>query len=89
MVVCPTNNRLLGLAVHNHLSLSLPLSFSSPSYFLSFSKEAKPTTQLRFADGDPVQDAGATLALKEAAARTELELSFQSAIELEAQFDKT
>ena len=31
--------RLFGLATRNRLSLSLPLSFSSSSYFLSFSKQ--------------------------------------------------
>ena len=30
---------LFGLAARNRLSLSLPLSFSSSSYFLSFSKQ--------------------------------------------------
>ena len=76
---CTANNRLFELAVHNHLSLSLPLSFSSPSYFLSFSKQAKRKTKLRFADRDPVQDAGPTLAL-EAAFRTELELLRRGAL---------
>ena len=76
---CTANNRLFELAVHNHLSLSLPLSFSSPSYFPSFSKQAKPKTKLRFADRDPVQDAGPTLAL-EAAFRTELEILQRGAL---------
>ena len=76
---CTANNRLFELAVHNHLSLSLPLSFSSPSYFPSFSKQAKRKTKLRFADRDPVQDAGLTLAL-EAAFRTELELLRRGAL---------
>ena len=76
---CTANNRLFELAVHNHLSLSLPLSFSSPSYFPSFSKQAKRKTKLRFADRDPVQDAGPTLAL-EAAFRTELELLRRGAL---------
>ena len=74
MVVCPANNRLFGLSVHNRLSLFLPLSFSSPSYFPSFSKQAKRKTKLRFAGTLPVQDAGPTLALDEAASRIELEL---------------
>ena len=44
--------RLFGLAARNRLSLSLPLSFSSSSYFLSFSKQkwfptAKPQNRLR------------------------------------------
>ena len=60
------NDRLFELAVHNHLSLSLPLSFSSPSYFPSFSKQAKRKTKLRCADRHPVQDAGPTLALEAA-----------------------
>ena len=51
---CTANNRLFELAVHNHLSLSLPLSFSSPSYFPSFSKQAKRKSKLRFADKDQV-----------------------------------
>ena len=76
---CTANNRLFELAVHNHLSLSLPLSFSSPSYFPSFSKQAKRKTKLGFADRDPVQDAGPTLAL-EAAFRTELELLRRGAL---------
>ena len=79
---CTANNRLFESAVHNHLSLSLPLSFSSPSYFPSFSKQAKRKTKLRFADRDPVRlllDAGPTLAL-EAAFRTELELLRRGAL---------
>ena len=36
MVVYPANNRLFGLAVNNRLSLSLLLSFSSPSFFPCF-----------------------------------------------------
>ena len=67
------------MAVHNRHSLSLPLSFSSPSYFPSFSKPAKRKTKLRFANRDPVQDAGPTLAL-EAAFRIELELLRRSAL---------
>ena len=72
---CTANNRLFGLAVHICLSLSLPLSFFFPSYFPSkFSKQAKRKTKLRFAERDQVQDAGPTLALDEAASRTELDL---------------
>ena len=74
MVVYLANNRLFGLAIHNRLSLFLPLSFSSPSYFPPFSKQAKRKTKLRFAGTLPVQDAGPTLALDEVASRTELEL---------------
>ena len=76
---CTANNRLFESAVHNHLPLSLPLSFSSPSYFPSFSKQGKRKTKLRSADRDPVQDAGLTLAL-EAAFRTELELLRRGAL---------
>ena len=71
---CTVDNRLFGLAAHNCLSLSLPLSFSSPSYFPSFSKHAKRKTKLRFAERDQVQDAGPTLALDEAPSWTELDL---------------
>ena len=58
---------------------SLTLSFCSPSYFPSFSKQAKQKTKLRFADTDPVQDAGPTLAL-ESAFRTKLELLRRGAL---------
>ena len=78
MVVYPANNRLFGLAVHKRLSLSLPLhSLLRLTFLPSFSKQAKQKlTKLRFADGDsdPVQNAGPTLTLDEAASRTELEL---------------
>ena len=76
---CMANNRLFGLAVGPSITTFLYLFHFRSLLHLTFPKQAKRKTKLRFADRDPVQDAGPTLAL-EAAFRTELELLRRGAL---------